>query len=110
MWDCQLFALKCIYEMVTDLQVDKGTAQLTEDRANRMTTDFNSGGSNNTEEPEAVAPKWLKVGAVAAASGILGGLAAAWYFRKTLAQLREDGAHDGGNPVSGNHEDQDYDI
>ena len=32
---------------------------------------------------------WLKVGAVAAASAILGGLAAAWFYRKTLSQLRE---------------------
>ena len=32
---------------------------------------------------------WLKVGAVAAASAVLGGLAAAWFYRKTLSQLRE---------------------
>jgi hypothetical protein len=31
----------------------------------------------------------LKVGAVAAASAIVGGLAAAWFYRKTLSQLRE---------------------
>jgi hypothetical protein len=36
---------------------------------------------------------WLKVGAVAAASAVLGGLAAAWFYRKTLSQLRE--AEDG---------------
>ncbi len=34
-------------------------------------------------------PGWLKVGAVAAASAVLGGLAAAWFYRKTLSQLRE---------------------
>jgi hypothetical protein len=33
------------------------------------------------------------VGAVAAASAVLGGLAAAWFYRKTLSQLRE--AEDG---------------
>ena len=92
------------------MQIDKRAANLTAYRANYMTTDFNSDGSRNTEGSEAVAPRWLKLGAVAAASGILGGLAAAWYFRKTLAQLREEGSQDGGNPVSGNTEDQDYDI
>ena len=37
----------------------------------------------------AAPPGWLKVGAVAAASAVLGGLAAAWFYRKTLSQLRE---------------------
>ena len=32
---------------------------------------------------------WLKVGVVAAASALAGGLAAAWYYRKTLARLRQ---------------------
>jgi hypothetical protein len=32
---------------------------------------------------------WVKVGAIAAASAVLGGLAAAWFYRKTLSQLRE---------------------
>ena len=32
---------------------------------------------------------WLKMGAVAAASAALGGLAAAWFYRKTLSRLRE---------------------
>lgn len=34
---------------------------------------------------------WLKVGAIAAGSAVLGGLAAAWFYRKTLSQLREAG-------------------
>jgi hypothetical protein len=34
---------------------------------------------------------WIKVGAIAAASAVLGGLAAAWFYRKTLSQLREAG-------------------
>jgi hypothetical protein len=37
------------------------------------------------------ASDWLRVGAVAAASAILGGLAAAWFYRKTLSRLREAG-------------------
>ena len=32
---------------------------------------------------------WVKVGAVAAGSAVLGGLAAAWFYRKTLSQLRK---------------------
>jgi hypothetical protein len=31
----------------------------------------------------------LKVGTVAAASALLGGLAAAWFYRKTLSRLRQ---------------------
>ncbi len=58
-----------------------------------MTSDFKSSGSDGVG-PEApgtkpVPPGWLKVGAVAAASAVLGGMAAAWFYRKTLAQLRE---------------------
>jgi hypothetical protein len=32
---------------------------------------------------------WVRVGAIAAASAVLGGLAAAWFYRKALSQLRE---------------------
>jgi len=32
---------------------------------------------------------WVKVGTIAAASAVLGGLAAAWFYRKTLSRLRE---------------------
>jgi hypothetical protein len=34
-------------------------------------------------------PGWLKVGAIAAASALAGGLAAAWFYRKTLTKLQE---------------------
>jgi hypothetical protein len=33
--------------------------------------------------------EWLKVGALAAASAVAGGLVAAWWYRKTLSRLRE---------------------
>jgi hypothetical protein len=33
----------------------------------------------------------VKVGAIAAASAVLGGLAAAWFYRKALSQLRDAG-------------------
>jgi hypothetical protein len=32
---------------------------------------------------------WLKVGAVAAASALAGGLVAAWWYRNTLHKLRQ---------------------
>lgn len=38
---------------------------------------------------DADASGWLKVGAIAATSALLGGLAAAWFYRKTLSRLRE---------------------
>ena len=36
---------------------------------------------------------WLKMGVVAAASALAGGLAAAWFYRKTLERLRQAEAH-----------------
>jgi hypothetical protein len=32
---------------------------------------------------------WLKVGVFAAASALAGGMAAAWFYRKTLTRLRQ---------------------
>ena len=60
-----------------------------------MASDFKSSVSGpisaevQAELRDAVTPGWLKVGAVAAASAVLGGLAAAWFYRKALTQLRE---------------------
>jgi hypothetical protein len=34
-------------------------------------------------------PAWIKVGAIAAASALAGGLAAAWFYRNTLNKLRQ---------------------
>jgi hypothetical protein len=46
--------------------------------------------SARVEAPYPAAPSdWLRVGAVAAASAVLGGLAAAWFYRKTISRLRE---------------------
>ena len=43
-----------------------------------------------SSETEAAQPfGWLKLGAVAAASALAGGLAAAWWYRKTLTKLRQ---------------------
>jgi hypothetical protein len=34
-------------------------------------------------------PTWLKVGSIAAAAALAGGLAAAWFYRNTLNKLRQ---------------------
>ncbi|MGA8741651.1 MAG: hypothetical protein WB561_10745 [Terracidiphilus sp.] len=60
-----------------------------------MTSDVKSSSSeearpNSDSARRNTAPNgWLKVGAIAAASAVLGGMAAAWFYRKTLSQLRE---------------------
>jgi len=36
---------------------------------------------------------WLSVGIIAAASALAGGVAAAWYYRKTLTRLRQAQPH-----------------
>jgi hypothetical protein len=46
----------------------------------------NSPISNAAEPPP---PGWLKLGVVAVASVLAGGLAAAWWYRKTLIGLRQ---------------------
>ena len=40
-------------------------------------------------EPTTAPEGWLKVGTIAAASAVVGGLAAAWFYRKTLSRLRD---------------------
>jgi hypothetical protein len=46
--------------------------------------------SSSGREPDADEPAgWLKVGAVAAGSAFVGGLLAAWWYRKTLSKLRQ---------------------
>jgi hypothetical protein len=51
---------------------------------------------------------WLKVGAVAAGSALAGGLLAAWWYRKTLHQLRQ-AEEDPKNPHFGIQEDESAD-
>jgi hypothetical protein len=60
-----------------------------------MTSDLksSSSGESGAAPPPAGLDRgrsgWVKVGVIAAASAALGGLAAAWFYRKTLSQLRE---------------------
>jgi hypothetical protein len=56
--------------------------------------------SPRSGDAEANFPTWLKVSAIAAASALAGGLAAAWFYRKTLDSLRE-AESGGGNPEFG---------
>jgi hypothetical protein len=46
--------------------------------------------SPSTEPPafEGQIPTWIKLGVIAAASALAGGLAAAWFYRNTLNKLR----------------------
>jgi hypothetical protein len=47
---------------------------------------------------------WLRIGLVAAASALAGGMAAAWWYRKTLNKLHESGEN-AENPQFGISED-----
>jgi hypothetical protein len=53
------------------------------------TTPLESESSTETFLVESKLPGWIKVGAIAAASALAGGLAAAWYYRNTLDRLRQ---------------------
>ena len=56
-----------------------------------MTTSLNSKDykvqENFPAEPDS-ASSWVKVGAVAAVSALAGGLAAAWFYRRTLRRMQ----------------------
>ena len=46
--------------------------------------------SSESEAKRAPGPtKWFKVGVLTAFSAMAGGMAAAWYYRKTLLRLRQ---------------------
>lgn len=62
------------------------------------------------DEGEAEPSGWLRVGLVAAASALVGGLAAAWWYRKTLKTLRQTGETNP-NPNFGiSSDDPNYDL
>jgi hypothetical protein len=54
-----------------------------------MTSPTESDALAPNEVTNSASPKWLRVGLVAAASAMAGGLAAAWWYRKTLKTLRQ---------------------
>ena len=53
------------------------------------TSPVESGESSISSEPGPRLSAWIKVGTVAAASALAGGLAAAWFYRKTLNRFRQ---------------------
>jgi hypothetical protein len=71
----------------------------------------NTSESNTSPSKEALQAQhsgWLKVGVIAAGSALAGGLAAAWWHRKTLRKLRETG-ETGKNPQFGSQIDGPFD-
>ena len=65
-----------------------------------MTSDSKSDVSEKIASDGKTWGRVLKLGAVAAASAILGGVAAAWWYRKTIKTLHESGEN-GKNPHFG---------
>jgi hypothetical protein len=55
----------------------------------KATTSSDSDATMDVHSQRGSGSGWVRVGAIAAASAVLGGLAAAWFYRKTLSQLRE---------------------
>jgi hypothetical protein len=53
-----------------------------------MPSDLESASLTPSPEPVQDKARWVKVGLLAAASALAGGLAAAWWYRKTLASLQ----------------------
>jgi hypothetical protein len=56
---------------------------------NFMASDLESAHLTPAVEPHEAKSRWVKVGFVAVASALAGGLAAAWWYRKTLASLQD---------------------
>jgi len=54
-----------------------------------MSTTVESETSANTPENPATPSGWVKFGLIAMASAVLGGVATAWWYRKTLICLRQ---------------------
>lgn len=75
-----------------------------------MASDLDSDSSVPEKAQQAEPASWLKVGAVAATSALVGGLAAAWYYRHTLTRLQQAAAQPVVQNTDENPEDRDYDI
>ena len=54
-----------------------------------MTNSLESLASSNSKPVDSASSGWLKLTVVAAASVLAGGLAAAWWYRNAIAQLRQ---------------------
>jgi hypothetical protein len=62
---------------------------MTKDANRKMASHSDSSTSKEAQTKHLSIPSWFKVAAVAAVSAFAGGLAAAWWHRKTLTKLRE---------------------
>ena len=69
-----------------------------------MANEIESESSKAPSEGESQRSGWLRLGLVAAASALAGGVAAAWWYRKTLNKLHESGENPE-NPQFGISED-----
>jgi hypothetical protein len=69
-----------------------------------METPVESSSSSSSAQEAAVPPAWSKIGLVAMASIVLGGMATAWWYRKTLIRLRQ-AEETAANPQFGISED-----
>lgn len=59
-------------------------------KADTLMKDSLESTDSTVENPtEGQPPGWLKLGIVAAASALAGGVAAAWWYKKTLTKLRQ---------------------
>ncbi|MGD0522749.1 MAG: hypothetical protein ABSA48_15945 [Terracidiphilus sp.] len=54
-----------------------------------MTKSFESSTSSDARAATGEPSGWLKLGVIAAASALAGGLAAAWWYRNTVKRLRQ---------------------
>jgi hypothetical protein len=72
----------------TDVRESGGAAGC-EEEGKEMTTSSESDVSTTTAPQETHTVKWLKVGVIAGASALVGGLAAAWWYRNTLKKLNQ---------------------
>jgi hypothetical protein len=74
-----------------------------------MTSDLKSYASTEAESAEPQPSNWLKLTLLTAGSALAGGIAVAWWYRKTLTKLHETGENpknpDFGMPPDGSDED-----
>ena len=69
-----------------------------------MVNEIESESSKTQPENRPQRPGWFRLGVVAVASALAGGVAAAWWYRKTLNKLHESGENPE-NPQFGISED-----
>ena len=74
----------------------------------QMTNTLESNTSSTSQSSAPSPSGWFKVAAIAAASALAGGLAAAWWYRNTLKTLRQEGENPS-NPHFGIPEDESSD-